>query len=277
MKEEVKKVETTSTDPEAKSSAESAGEYKDDVVSFLKKDNPDLEVTDDNYLSLMEKTMAGEVIPKMNAYDEANVNLRAMMSDNPNLSKVMADMAKGAKFEEALPRYYDTQGMVLEEGDPDYTKWEAANKDRMFRYKEDLDRETQLENNRVKSQATIQEWFDNKELSDTDKGEYGTFVKETLARAYEGEVTQEFLNKMYYAMKYKDDVAGAAAAGEVKGKNATIVEDDALVEGRNGDGIPSISGGSTEAKTEALPDTADPFVRGLRGMSSRKSVIDGNY
>ena len=276
--EEIKKAETASTNPDdaANASAESQGEYKGNVMEFLQKGDPDLEINDDNYVGLMEKAMSEDVIPKINAYDDANNNLRAMMADNPNLGKVLADMSKGAKFEEALPRYYDTQAMVLEEGDPDYVKWEAANKERMGRYQENLDLETQLENNRAKSKTVINSWFKERGMPDEEKGEYGAFVKGVLERAYEGEVTPEFLNKMYYAMKYKDDVAGAAAAGEVKGKNAAIVEDDAL-EKAKGDGMPSIEGGVVEQEAEALPDNADPFVQGLRGMASRKSVIDGNY
>lgn len=258
--------------------SESKGEYAETNRSFLQGLNPGLEINDDNYVSTMEKTLAETIMPRMTAYDDANKNLKAMVHGNPNLGKVLSDMAKGAKFEEALPRYYDPNGFKLEPGDPDYIKWEAAGKQRMADYEKDMDRQTQMENNRKKSEETINAWFEEKQMDDDSKKEYGSFVSELLERAYAGEVTPEFLNKMKYAMDYKDDVAKAAEAGEVKGRNEKIVtekleEDTAL----KGDKLPVIDGGGATEKVEEKPDNANPLVKSLRGMKQRTSVLPNNY
>lgn len=269
-----KEVKATETAP--KQSA-SKGEYAEGNMKFLQGFNPGLEINDDNYVSTMEKTLAETIMPRMAAYDNANTNLKAMIHGNPKLGKVLSDMAKGAKFEEALPRYYDPNGFKLAPGDPDYNAWEAANKQRMDDYTKDMDRQTQIENNRKKSEETISAWFAEKEMGDEAKQEYGSFVSELLERAYSGEVTPEFLNKMKYAMDYKDDVAKAAEAGEIKGRNEKIVtekmeEDTAL----KGDKLPVVDGGGAKEKVEPKPDNADPLVQSLRKMNKRTSVLPGN-
>lgn len=263
---------------ETKEATTSKGEYADVASNYLKGLNPGLEINDDNYVSTMEQTLAEKIMPRMQAYDEANTNLRAMMHGNPKLGKVLADMAKGARFEEALPRYYDVSGFKLEPGDPDYTKWEAANKQRMTEYQASLDRETQMENNRKKSEEVISSWFSEKGLDDKGKEEYGSFVSDLLERAYAGEITPEFLNKLYYAMTYQDDLAKAQKAGEIKAKNEkiameTLKEDTAL----KGDKLPVIDGGAAKEKVEPKPDNANPLVQGLRSMGQKKTVLPGNY
>lgn len=268
---ESKAVETAPT------STTSKGEYYEDNVSYLQGLNPDVEINDDNYVSTMEKSLAESIRPKMQAYDSANTNLKAMIHGDPKLGMVLSDMAKGAKFEEALPRHYDPASFTMAEGDPDYLAWEAANTQRKADFDKDLDRQTQMSNARLASEKTIGAWFEESKMDDDAKKEYGAFVSDMLEKAYSGEVTSEFLNKMKYAMDYKDDVAKATEVGEVKGRNEKIVtekmaEDTSL----KGDNLPVIDGGGATEKVEELPDTGNPLVQSLRGMSNRKSVIPGN-
>lgn len=264
---------------EEQASTTSEGEYKGAVTEYLKSVNGEEDINDDNYTTVLEKTVAEHVIPRMKAYDQANTNLKAMIHGDPKLGRILADMAKGARFEEVLPRYYDANDFLMQPGDPDYSKWEAANKERMASYQNSLDAETQLENNRIKSEETIRSWFEEKGLQDTERKEYGSFVAELLDRAYAGEITTEFLNKMFYAWKYQDDVAEAEKVGELRGRNAKIVnekmEEDLQKEG---DGLPVIEGGVTKEKEAPIEESpADPLVQSLRERNKRTPVIPGNY
>jgi hypothetical protein len=285
MPEEIKKEEMKSEMVEQKEptmteqSAEkttSHGEYREANESYMKSMYPDTEINDGNYDEMVAKTMAEHFIPKMKGYQEANEKLRAMMTSEPELGKILADMAQGAKFVEILPRYVDVQNLKLEPGDPDYSTWEANNKARMESYHQNLDRQTQLQNNQRKSMETIASWFEEKGFGDEDQKGFTSFVSELLDRAYSGEITPEFLNKMYYAMNYEEDVKKAEEVGAVKGRNEKIVVED-LEESamKAGDGMPVITGG-VSAEKEERPDNADPLTKSLRGLKNKKSVLPGN-
>jgi hypothetical protein len=252
----------------------STGEYRETNMSFMKKLMPDVEITDGNYTEVAERAMAEHMIPKLKAYGEANDNLKAMMHGEQKLAKILTDMAQGAKFEEVLPRYVDVENLRLEPGDPDYSTWEANNKKRKMEYKENLDRQTQLENNQMASRQNIEKFFEEKGMDDEAKGEYGAFVGNMLDRAYAGEITPEFLNKMYHAMKYKDDVQAAEAAGAIKVKNEKIVEKK--MRSKKGDGLPVINGGGSAEQKGQAPDNADALTKSLRAFTGKKSVLGGD-
>lgn len=254
----------------------SHGEYREVNAAYMKEMYPETEIGDDNYDAMVQKTMAEHFIPKMKGYDEANKKLRAMMSTEPELGKILADMAQGATFVEVLPRYVDVENLKLEPGDPDYTKWEANNKTRMESYQANMDRKTQIENNQRKSMETIASWFEEKKFEDNQKEEYAQFVSDLLERAYQGELTTEFLNKMFYAMNYEKDMEQAEKLGEVRGRNEKIVAEDLEEKGKMaGDGLPVVSGGAAKEK-EVTPDNASPIVKALRQMTTKKSVLPGN-
>lgn len=253
----------------------SMGEYREGNMEYMKGMYPDMEMNDENYDEMLNKTMHG-MIPKMKSFEENNMKIKAMMEDEPKLASILADMAQGAKFEMILPKYIDVKNMELMPGDPDYNEWEANNKYRMDNYQKSMDRKQMLENNQMKSMEVINSWFEEKKMEDDKKKEYGMFVADLLDRGYSGEITPEFLNKMYYAMNYEKDMAMAEEAGEVRGKNEKITmmkkEEKEMMDG---DGLPNVEGGGSKEK-EMKPDNSNPLEKSLKKMTMRKSVLPGN-
>lgn len=257
--------------------SESKGEYREGNMEYMKNVFPDAEINDDNYAEMMDRTMSEHVRPRMESYNKANNNLKAMVNSEPKFAMILGDMAKGAKFEEALPRYLDTRNLKLMPGDPDYTTWEANNKTRETNYAAEQEYKKKIDDNKKKSEVTITDWYEKKGMDDAAKKEYGMFVANSLDRAYAGEMDEDFLDKMYYAMNYKNDVAKAEEVGTIKGKNDKIVEEK-LKEKNNtkGDGMPVIDGGVAKVE-ETTPETGNALEKGLRMRGKKKSVIPGNY
>lgn len=274
-KKDEKKSEVKTPEPKKKV-IPTVNKHREGNLAYMKSVYPDTEISDDNWGESMNNAMGEHALPKLKRYDEANNNLMAMVGGEPELSKILADMAQGAKFTEVLPRYVDIENLKLAPGDPDYTKWQANNKQRKTDYQSSLDRKTQIENNQIKSQKTIEAFFSEKKMDDTAKKEYGSFVADLLDRAYAGELTTEFLNKMFHAKNYVDDVKTAEVVGTVKGKNEKIVTEEMKdKKKKQGDGLPDINGGNAREK-ETTPDTADEFTKSLRKITSRKPIIKGN-
>ena len=274
-KEKMSDKQPTQAETYQKSSA-SAGEYREANMEYMRGAYPDMELNDENYDEMLNKTVHEFLVPKLKGYEENNTKIKAMMEAEPQLAQILADMARGARFEQVLPRYVDVPNLKLEPGDPDYTEWEANNKYRMDNYQQGLDRKTQLENNQRKSQEVIASWFEEKQMKDDDKKEFGMYVADLLDRAYSGEITQEFLNKMYYAMNYEKDIASAEDAGRVAGRNEKIVEGKMKEDKqKTGDGMPVTSGGASKEK-ETKPDNRNDFEKGLSRMVTKQPIIKGN-
>lgn len=248
--------------------------YRDGNMEYMKSMNPDVEIGDDNYSSMMDETMGKHVIPKMKGYDAANLNLKAMMESEPKLAKILADMSQGAKFEEVLPRYIDVANLTPAEGDDNYAAWEGNNKKRMDDYNSSEKRRGTVKANKSRSEKVISDWYDKKGMDDEGKKGFGTYVADLLDKAYSGDITPKFLDKMFNSMNYDGDVASAAEVGNIKGKNEKIVEGKMKEEAKQkGDGMPNIDGGSTKEVKEKAPDNSDGITRNLRNFTSKKSIL----
>lgn len=266
--------EVKATEEMKKETTTSKGEYREANTNYLKSLYPDMEINDENYSSTMEKAMGEKIIPKMESYDRANTKFKQMMHSEPVMANVMADVSQGESFTTALPRYLDIASLELKPGDPDYTKWEENNKARVENYKASMDRKTQIENNQRKSEEEISKFFNEMSMDDDSKQGFANFVTELMDRAYAGEVTKTFLNKMYHAWKYEDDLKLAEETGTTKGRNQKIMDEKMNDEKvKEGDGLPVIDGGVSK---ERVAKPVDPFAEGLRKSVSKKSILSGN-
>lgn len=270
---ELPKTEVKTVEPKA-SGTSASGEYKEGNIEFMRSMNPGMEINDENYVSSMESTLAN-VAPRIKNYDEASNNLKAMIYDNPKLGMVLTDMSKGDKFESAFPRHFDISSLEPKPGDPNHDAWEAATIERKAAYDSHVAEQKAIDENITKSEQVIEEWFDKKGYDDAAKTAFGTFVIGLLERAYKGEITEEFLNKMDKAMNHEDEVQKAAEAGEIKGRNEKIVaekmNDEEL---KKGDGLADLTGGGeAQEAVEAKPDNADRLTRGLRQLTSKRPLL----
>ncbi len=265
--------ETKGTEETGQEKTTSVGEYKEANMKYLKGMNPDAEINDDNYGTMLEKSFS-EMAPKMERFNKANDKFKQMMNAEPVMAKVMADVSQGSKFVPALARYVDFSSMTPVEGDPDYTEWEANNAKRMEEWTASQERNKSIEENVAKSEATVSSWMEKKQLKDEEAKSFASFVTELFDKAYSGEVTENFLNRMFQAWKYEDDVKTAEEVGITKGKNAKIMEEKFDEEkAKTGDGMPFVDGG--KAKEEETKKES-PIMSGLRSAVNKKSILSGN-
>lgn len=262
------------TEESSKGKTTSSGEYRDSNMEYLKQMNPGMEITDENYVPAIEKTFS-EIAPKMDSYNRANEKFKTMMQGEPILQKVVSDVAQGASFVETLPRYLDISNLEPKPGDPDYIKWEENNARRQSEYKQAQERQAQIKDNEARSMETIKKFFGNIGLADEDQKNFAKFIIELMDRAYSGEITETFLNKMYHAWKYDDDVKVAEQVGRTAGRNEKIVTEKLKSDKmKKGDGLPDIEGGAVK-EAEKKMDNADDLTKGLRQIVGKKSILGG--
>jgi len=259
----------------------SAGEYSEEkkaVLGAMKAHyGSDVAADDGEYTSKLEGMVASDLLPKANklkSYDEANTKLLAMMDDEPELAGTLADMGKGSKFIPALRRHVDLKAIMdLPDDDSDETSWESNSKAREAKYAADNQRKSELAANEEKSLATIEKFVADKNMEGEECTKFGTLVADLLDRAYSGDITEQFLETMYYHMNRDKDLEEASTIGELKGRNAKISNAKFDEKDYAGDGMPHLSGSAGGSEDEQ-PNELDPMVASLnKHLDSNRSIL----
>jgi hypothetical protein len=259
----------------------SAGEYSEEkkaVLGAMKSHyGEDVSADDGEYTSKLEGMVTSDLLPKagkLKSYDEANTKLLAMMDSEPELSGTLADMGKGSKFLPALKRHVDLKALMeLPDDDSDETSWEANAKSREDKYAAETQRKAELAANEEKSLATIEKFVADKHLEGEECANFGKLVADFLDRAYSGDITESFLETMYYHMNRDKDLEQASTLGELKGRNSKIANAKFDEKDYAGDGMPHLSGsaGGSEEETE---NELDPMVASLnKHLDSNRSIL----
>jgi len=269
------KPETIDTDSKTEKT-ESKGEYveyKEPAMEVMKEYyGEDVEINDDNYGYKMEEMVVKDYKPmkeKMGKYESANKNILAMMESEPELSGILSDMSQGAKFSETLPKYMDVQALVDSKGG-DEAAWEENNKARMSNYEKMQAHKAQMAANEEKSLKTVKKFMADKKLEGENAEMFGKFIADVIDRANSGDLTEQFLESMYYGMNYKKDVAMAEELGKVSERNKKIEETVKSEAELQGDKLPKIK--SADEKV-AMSDTGDFADKLEKSLKTRKSIV----
>jgi len=259
----------------------STGEYSEEkkaVLGAMKAHyGEDVSADDGEYTSKLEGMVASDLLPKagkLKSYDEANTKLLAMMDSEPELSGILSDMGKGAKFIPSLKKHIDVATvMALPDDDSDQTSWESNAKAREDKYTAENQRKAELAANEEKSLATIEKFVADKHLEGEECENFGKMVADFLDRAYSGDITEQFLETMYYHMNRDKDLEEASTLGELKGRNAKIANAKFDEKDYAGDGMPHLSG-SAGGSDEEVPNEIDPMVASLnKHLDSNRSIL----
>jgi len=246
------KPETIDTDSKTESTS-SDGEYTEEkkvAMGHMKSYyGEDVEINDLNYYQKMEEMVSKDYGPtkeKNTKYETANKNVQAMMHDNPEMGGVLADMGKGAKAGQVLNKYFDLQA-IIDSGGGDDDMYEENNKARTANYEKYQAHLKTLTDNEEKSFAVIEEFKKEKKLEGENADKFGNWIADAIEAANMGNITKDFLERMYYAMNYESDVADAKKIGEISTKNAAIDEKmKSEEELQLGDGTPRIESANEE-------------------------------
>ncbi len=256
----------------------STGEYSEEkkaVLGALKSHfGEDVSPDDGEYTSKLESMVATDLIPKsqtLKSYDDANTRMSAMMDDEPILGDILMDVGKGSKFLSAVKRHVDIASIPE---DTDEADWEANAKTREDNYKTAQNRKAEIAANEEKSMETIEKFVNDKELNGDDAVAFGKIVADFLDRAYSGDITEQFLETMFYHMNRDKDMGNQFALGELKGKNAKIANEQFKASDYEGDGLPSINGGGANSEDFGAGGPTDPMVERLnKHLDASKSII----
>jgi len=226
----------------------SQGEYSDSKKASIKHMKAyygdETEITDENYGGMMEKMVSEDYGPakkKLQSYDESNKNILAMMDSEPELSGILSDMGKGAKFAEALPKYMDLQSLSEAGEGGDIPNWEENHTNRMKSYDKKQSRLRDYDNNIELAGQTFGSFVAEKGMKEAQINEFASFVAQLIDDASKGKISNDFLQAAYYAKNYESDVLDAAKQAEIKAKNTKIETEMRTAKDFKGDGTADIS------------------------------------
>lgn len=230
----------------------------------------------EDYLPKLEGMVVSDLIPKaskLKSYDEANLKLIAMMEDEPELSSILSDMSRGAKFIQVLGRYVDP--MELPKDESDVAEWENNAKLREEKYKMRMSREQELAANEEKSMATLEAFIADKKLEGEDVAKFGNLIADFLDRAYSGNIDEKFLEAMFYYMNRDNELSQASELAALKAKNEKIQTEKFNAKEMTGDNLPNLNGSGNYESKDDEDANLDPITRNLKKhLNNQRPVIN---
>lgn len=186
----------------------------------------------------------------LKGYREDNEKIFELMSDNPELGQIMSELSKGTPFIVAVAKSIDLQDLIPEKGEPNYEAYTKAASERKARRAELDSQSKEFIANQEQTQADAIEFFEKNNIPDEECKGLVLFMDGIIADMARGKISKEVLRKLYEAYRYEEDVATAADAGRVEGRNQKIEEK--RIKNGNTDGLPQGKGASI-APTQETP------------------------
>lgn len=207
---------------------------------------------------------------------EANKKVMTLFAAHPELVGALRDMDEGADFAEALAlNLSPEQKKVLREQilSDDYTpQQETWAQKKTEREKQFAEKQKWTENyaeNRKISANNLKEFATENNLDQTAMESLAKFADTALADVYNGKVSKQFLSAMHKAMVADTQIAKAAQAAEVKGRNAAISEKAAKAEPA-GDGLPDLGKGGETRQAPKRPE-GEEMIFGLVDKAKKRN------
>lgn len=180
--------------------------------------------------------------------EEMNNRLSEALGQDPRMAQVFADVAGGKKnASSAFVRYFGKGFIGAEEGTPEYEELMKADEE----FHADLERATKAKEeynaNIEASMPVLAEFCKEKGY---EEEEFYEKLDEIILPILSGVYTKDNLERLDKALRYDKDVADAAAAGEIKGRNTAIR-----------DMREDVGDGMARVQSTAQPVTAAPKKR----------------
>lgn len=212
---------------------------------------PDLNIGDDEAVSERIGADYDDMESQLNGYREREAKLNDVMSTNPRAALFITDMAKGIDPMEAWIERIGSENIMELLNDPEKREaYAEANRKYMERVAEEKRLKEEYEKNLAESLAKLQQFQQERGLSDEQIDEAYDFVTEIGIDAINGKVSVESVDMALKALHHDTDVESAREEGEVAGRNQKIVEQRRRAKG--GDGVRAL-GGANNMAAEQLP------------------------
>lgn len=189
--------------------------------------------------------------------DKLNVRL----GSDPAMANVVLDWLDGEDFRVAMARHMGPEALAVpEEGSEEYGKWKEAGDARRKEQEDMAAKVNEYRTNAEASQAALDEFATENNLTDEQKAEYQKFITEELLPAlYAGKMDKGFYQLIQHGRNYDADIEGAREQGRVDGRNEKIETEK---KHHAGSGLPNgATGGNTSAEVD------DPRMQKARELS----------
>lgn len=184
---------------------------------------------------------------------EQNEQLATAVRRDPRIGQMLSDMVEGKRnAHTAMARYFGRSAMMVNENSPEYDEIMLADEER----REEIAR---LANDRREYEANLEESIPLIEQYCTEKGydpsDFLGDVWETLIfPVLAGKYSHRVCELLDHAVSYERDVEDAFAAGDVKGRNTSIMR----MKEDFGDGLPK--GINSVAPPEEKPKRRNSLI-----------------
>ena len=221
-------------------------EKRERALQSLKNKYPDREFADDEDITDPLTEYMEELEDYKTRNSETNQKLIEVLDAEPELVEVIKDLIAGATLREALARHIDPQDLQPAEGEPDYEGWTKNRNERLSKMEERKRKEEELQANIDQSIAQAEAFATKKGMTPEETDAFLAKVDEVLIPILDGRIDETFLDNMYKALNYEEDLTNARELGKASVMNQKVI---AQKEVTKGDGLPNISASGDEVKT----------------------------
>lgn len=184
---------------------------------------------------------------EISRYKNNESKLNDMFSSDPRSANFMATWASNG---DPVVAFVKNFGLELKDAidDPEKQKELAeANQEYVDRISKNKDLEKQYNENLAKTCDDINKMQEKEGISDEEIGKATQLLADITNDMVIGKISPESIRIALKALNHDDDVKEAATQGEVKGKNAKIM--DKIKTENKTDGVPAITGKGKEEKS----------------------------
>jgi hypothetical protein len=236
---------------------------------------PNVEVTEANRAELEDaSTKLSEYegnTAKMEKINAANRELMAILSDNEWVAEMLIDLKNGVPPDVALAKQVDLEAAKPIEGEAPNPAYEEAKKTRMSRMEEKDKRKQMYADNETKSIEALRKFKEEKQMPDEDFDNFFKALTQIISAAFDGELSQNLLESIYYSLNRDADMEASKQIGVVEGRNEKILNKIQSEEEQAGDGLPNLNG--TGKTKDPEKKSEDPFVSDLKRLGDKKPII----
>lgn len=221
--------------------------------SGIQKYFPNVVVDEANRAELEKATRDLDNIEK---FKEISRELRELFGAEPDLAMAINDYREGEDFWVALAKYVDLESIKpseFEEEQNDRDKRYITNRSaRKKRLEDGENAKKTADENWQKSIIAMRKFKEDKKMSDEDWEPFYKAMSDILIASYQGTITEDLLEGIYYRLNRDAELETATKTGEIAMRNSKITDlQDKELSMMEGDGIPDLSGGSSSAKPAA--------------------------
>lgn len=213
---------------------------RETMLENLRAQYPDVEDEDELYGKAMEGYDADH--ERLKKTDADNAEVFAKLSEDPQIGGFVADLISGDPIQVALAKNFDDDELSLREGDEGWDSYLAAREQRKADRKAMADRDELIRKNGETSRANLEKYIKDNGLAEDDAVKTVTDFFEALK---DGEISEEVIAMILKGSNHDKDVAEAAEAARIAGRNEKIEEEKYKPKG---DGLP---------KSNAAPSNSD--------------------